>query len=204
MEIKKQKDSEEVPIFIEGETICLIPHNSEYINLYVKWNNDPKVRKYARSIFPIRVEDAKKWFESSERGIPDYIGFVIWHKKDKKPIGTIGLGPVNWVDGWANLGALIGEPKYWNKNIVTEAAELVIEYAFNELNLFKLQACAAIENIGSWTVAEKLGFLFEGIGKNDMYVDGKYLDEKRYCLFREDWLNSRKLKQNRKMDLTSD
>ena len=193
MEEKEAKEGKEVPVFIEGETISLIPHNSEYIDLYIKWFNDPKVRKYAREIIPIRVEDAKKWFEESERGVPNYIGFVIWHKKDKKPIGTIGLGLINWVDGWANLGASIGEPAYWNKNITTEAAELIIEYAFNELNLSKLQACAAVENIGSWSVAEKLGFIFEGIGKQDMYVDGKYLDEKRYCLLKEDWYNSRKL-----------
>jgi ribosomal-protein-alanine N-acetyltransferase len=190
----EEKAGNEVPVFIDGDTISLIPHNSKYINLYVKWANDPKVRKYARGIIPIRVDDAKKWFEESQRGVPEYIGFVIWHKKDKKPIGTIGLGMINWVDGWANLGASIGEPTYWNKNITTEAVELIIEYAFNELNLNKLQACAAVENIGSWSVAEKLGFKFEGKSEQDMYVDGIYLDEKRYCLLREDWLKVKTLK----------
>ncbi|MFX0022253.1 MAG: GNAT family N-acetyltransferase [Candidatus Hermodarchaeota archaeon] len=191
----EEKEGIEVPIFIDGDTISLIPHNSKYVNLYIKWFNDPKVRKYAREIIPIRVDDAKKWFEESERGVPDYVGFVIWHKKDKKPIGTIGLGMINWVDGWANLGASIGESAYWNKNLTTEAAKLVIEYAFNELNLNKLQACAAIENIGSWSVAEKLGFEFEGFGKKDMYVDGIYLDEKRYGLLKEDWLKAKKMKK---------
>ncbi|MFX0005980.1 MAG: GNAT family N-acetyltransferase [Candidatus Hermodarchaeota archaeon] len=191
---RNEKEGIEVPTFIEGETISLIPHNSEYINLYVKWFNDPKVRIYSRNLLPIRIDDAKKWFEENQRGVPEYIGFVIWHKKDKKPIGTIELGMINWVDGWANLGATVGEPAYWNKNVTTEAANLVIEYAFNELNLNKLQACAAIENIGSWSVAEKLGFEFEGFGKNDMYVDGKYLDEKRYGLLKVDWLKAKNLK----------
>ena len=192
MKEKEEKEGKEVPVFIEGETIYFIPHNSEYINLYVKWFNDPKVRKYAREIVPIRVDDAKKWFEESERGTPNYIGFVIWHKKDMKPIGVIGLGLIDWVNGWANVGLSIGEPAYWNKNIATEATELLIEYAFNELNLNKVRGGAAVENVGSWSVAKKLGFKFEGIGKQEMYVDGKYLDEKRYCLLREDWLNSKK------------
>jgi len=188
----EEKENKEVPVFIEGETICLIPHSSDYINLYVKWNNDPKVRKYARSIFPIRVEDAKKWFESSERGIPDYIGFVIWHKKDRKPIGQVGLAWIDWVDGWANAFAYIGEPEYWSQGITTEATELLIEFAFNELNLNKLQGGAAIENIGSWSIAEKIGFKFEGIRKHEMYVGGNYLDVKTYRLSKEEWSNSKK------------
>jgi len=191
---KKEKEKKEVSVFIEGETINFIPHNSEYINLYIKWINNPKVRKYARDIIPIGVHDAKIWFEPRERGMPNFIGFVIWHKKDKKPIGTAEVSLIDWVNGWANVGISIGEPAYWNKSIATEATEMIIEYAFNELNLNKLQGCAAIENIGSWSVAEKLGFVFEGIGKHNMYVDGKYLDEKRYCLLKEDWLKSKNLK----------
>ncbi|MFX1387670.1 MAG: GNAT family N-acetyltransferase [Promethearchaeota archaeon] len=187
-----EKEGKEVPVFIEGESICFLPHNSEYINLYVKWINDPKVRKYAREIVPARVDDAKKWFEPSERGMPDFIGFVIWHKKDKKPIGTAELSLINWVNGWANVGILIGEPAYWGKNIATEATKMLVEYAFNELNLNKLQGGAAVENIGSWSVAEKIGFVIEGIQKHEMYVDGKYVDEKTYRLLKDDWLNSKK------------
>ncbi len=190
----KEKEDKEVPIFIEGENICFIPYNSEYINLYVRWANDHKVRKYARTILPVITEEIKKWFESPEKGIPNFIGFVIWHKKDKKPIGSAEISLIDWVNSWANLGIAIGEPAYWNKNIATEATELLIEYAFNELNLNKLRGCAAIENIGSWSVAEKLGFIFEGLGKHEMYVDGNYLDEKIYCLLREDWLNFKNLK----------
>lgn len=192
MREKEEKEGKEVPVFIEGETICFIPHNSEYIKLYVKWINNPKVRKYARDIIPNSVDDAKRWFEPSERGIPDYIGFVIWHKKDKKPIGIIELSLIDWINGWANVGISIGEPAYWNKNIATESTELLIQYAFNELNLNKLQAGTAIENIGSWNVAEKIGFLIEGIKKHEMYVDGKYVDEKTYGLLKEDWVNSKK------------
>lgn len=193
----KENEEKDVPVFIEGDTISFIPHNSEYINLYVKWINNPKVRKYAREIVPIRVDDAKKWFEESERGTPDYIGFLIWHKKDKKPIGIIGLGLIDWINGWANVGLSIGEFAYWNKGIATETTKLIIEYAFNELNLNKLQGCAAVENIGSWSVAEKLGFKFEGIGKQEMYVDGIYLDEKKYGLLKEDWLKAKNLKNKK-------
>ncbi|MFX1325275.1 MAG: GNAT family N-acetyltransferase, partial [Promethearchaeota archaeon] len=73
-----------------------------------------------------------------------------------------------------------------------EATKLLLDYAFTELNLNKIHGGVIIENTGSWSVAEKLGFTFEGIEREAMYVDGKYLDNKIYCIFKDDWLKKRK------------
>ncbi|MHA2130715.1 MAG: GNAT family N-acetyltransferase, partial [Promethearchaeota archaeon] len=160
---------------------------SNHADLYVKWKNDPIVRKYARNVIPQTLDEQKKRFERKPVRVPDHISFEIWHKIDKKPIGMIGLGHIDWVNGWANGYAQIGEKDYWNKNIATEATKLLIEYAFNELNLHKIHGGVAIENIGSWSVAEKLGFTLEGIERDEFYVDGKYIDNKTYCILKEDW-----------------
>ncbi|NVM35622.1 MAG: GNAT family N-acetyltransferase [Candidatus Lokiarchaeota archaeon] len=185
-------EQKEVPIFIDGENICFLPQSSDHIDLYVKWLNDPKVRKYSRNIIPVRVENAKRWFEPRERGMTNFLALEIWHKKDKKPIGNIFLTDIDWVNGWANVGLTIGEPDYWNKNIATEATELILEYAFTELNLHKLHGGVIFDNIGSWTVAEKTGFSLEGIQKHEFFVDGEFLDVKKYCILKEDWLGRKK------------
>ena len=191
---KEKSTDEDVPEvfpFITGKTIDLCSLNSKNAKLYAKWSNDPKVRAFARWETPIRVEDIKKMFEPQEGRVPNFIVFEIWHKKDKKPLGQCGLGRINWVHGWANAFLFIGEPEYWNKNIATEATEMLVEYAFNELNLNKLQIGAAVENIGSWSVAEKVGCKFEGIQKADMYVNGKYHDGKTYRILKEEWKNKK-------------
>ena len=140
------------------------------------------------------IDEQKKRFESRREGLSEHISLDVWHKKDKKPIGNIGLNHIDWVNGWANAFLQIGEPDYWNKDIGTEATDLLMEYAFNELNLNKIQGGVAIDNIGSWSVAGKIGFELEGIRKHEMYIDGKYVDVKIFRLLKEDWLKSRELK----------
>lgn len=178
--------------FVEGETVDLCVLNSKHADFYAKWKNDPLVRKYSRNIIPRTLDEQKKKNKSPQNKFTEFISFEIWHKKDKKPIGRIGLGHIDWVNGWANVYIWIGEKEYWGKNIATEATELLIDYAFKELNLHKLHGGVIIDNVGSWSVAEKLGFVLEGIEKEAMYVDGKYLDNKTFRLLKEDWVKRKK------------
>ncbi|MHA1413699.1 MAG: GNAT family N-acetyltransferase, partial [Promethearchaeota archaeon] len=67
------------------------------------------------------------------------------------------------------------------------ATKLLLQYAFEELNLNKVSGSVAEANIGSWTVAEKVGFKFEGISRDEFYVDGKYINVKKYCYLKRDW-----------------
>jgi ribosomal-protein-alanine N-acetyltransferase len=184
-------ENKEVPVFIEGKIISFTPQCSENVELYSKWMNNPKVRRYARWEMPRTVEDIKRWFEPREGRVQRFVGFEMWHNKDNKPIGQCGLAMIDWINGWANAWLYIGEPDYWNKNIATEATEMLVEYAFGELNLHKLQGGAAVENVGSWSVAEKIGFKYNGIVKDEMFVDGKYRSVKTYGILKEDWLKQK-------------
>ena len=188
---EEMEDIDHFP-FIEGKIIDLCARNPKHVELYAKWKNDPDVRRYSRNVMPRTLDEQKKSSERRQERTPEHINFEIWHKKDKKPLGIIGLGWIDWVNGWANAFILVGEKEYWNKNIATEATELLIEYAFNELNLNKLHGGVAVKNIGSWSVAEKLGFVLEGIGREEMYVDGEYLDNKIFRLLKDDWITRKK------------
>ncbi len=194
-ETNKDEIVEPTP-FIKGELINLCPKNSKLAKTYMRWKNNPRVRKYARNVIPRTLEHEKKRREESPGPgrFRTHISLDIWHKEDNKLIGEIGLGHINWIHGWANAYAQIGEIEYWNKNIATEATELLVEYAFNELNLNKIHGGVAVKNVGSWSVAEKIGFKLEGIQKDEFYIDGEYIDTKTYCLLKEDWLKKKKEK----------
>jgi len=186
-------EHEEVRTFISGKNIDLLPgENLEHVNLYAKWDNDQVTRHYARNIFPIMPEAFKKWIEEEKTGTPSELHFEIYHKADKKIIGYVGFNHINWADRYTNIGMIIGEPEYRGKDLGTEAAALIIEYGFNELNMFKI-GCGMFEvNVGSWKVAEKLGMRRELVYKEQVWVDGKYIDEYEYCIFHDEWKEKRK------------
>jgi len=88
----KEEEDDDVFPFIEGETIDLVAGNSKWANLSCKWRNDPKVRHYARNIWPQTLEEVKKRFEPlPDKQMRDSIKFTIYHKQSKRPIGRIGF-----------------------------------------------------------------------------------------------------------------
>ena len=193
---EKKEDKEkkiEVFPFIKGDTIDLVAQNSKWAELICKWRNNPKVRQYSRNMWPRRLDDVKKRFETvPDRHTRDNVGFIIYHKRDKCPIGDIGLNRIDWVSRHANIFAMIGEPEYWGKGIVGEAAQLVLKYAFTELNLHKVKAGVFTPNDRSLRAAEKLGLNKEAVVKEAIYVDGKYHDIHKWGLTKEEWLKENK------------
>ena len=67
--------------------IDLLPLNSEYESLYVKWENPPEVRVYARNAIFITIEEMKKDLEPQKGELKNDIVFEVFHKEDKKIIG---------------------------------------------------------------------------------------------------------------------
>ena len=182
-----EKEDEVFP-FIEGGTIDLVARNSKWANLLCKWMNNPKVRHYSRNIWPLTLEQVKKWSEPlPDSQTREFIVFTVYHKEAKQPIGSIGFSRINWVSRNANIFLTIGESEYWGKGIAGEASKLLINYGFTELNLHKIFAGVFTPNKRSLRAAEKLGFEEEGVLKEEMYVDGQYHDIHKFALFKRDW-----------------
>ena len=86
-------------------------------------------------------------------------------------------------DWGCEIGAAINR-KYWDQGIATHASELVIEYAFNILNLGRIQADVLTSNIRSIRVLEKLGFEREGTLRGYRIIDEVRRDGYVYGLLR--------------------
>ena len=98
-------------------------------------------------------------------------------------IGQINLGGVIY---GALRGAHIGywiDKNYANKGFMSQAVNMVTDFAFNELELHRIEINIRPENEPSIRVAEKCGYLYEGLRPRYLHIDGAWRDH--HCFVRE-------------------
>ncbi|HTW20617.1 MAG TPA: GNAT family N-acetyltransferase [Mycobacteriales bacterium] len=86
----------------------------------------------------------------------------------------------------ASLGYCLDEPA-WGQGFATEAARALLQWAFDTLDLNRVQAETDTRNLASARVLEKLGFVREGTLREDCIVSGEVSDSWVFGLLRRDW-----------------
>lgn len=81
----------------------------------------------------------------------------------------------------AEIGYWIGEP-YWGKGYATETVRLLLNFAFEALNLLRVYTNIYEYNTGSMKVLEKVGFEKEAVIKSSVIKEGKIIDEHLYSI----------------------
>ena len=85
----------------------------------------------------------------------------------------------------ATLHIMIGEANEYNKGIGTYAVKEMIQHAFNNLNLRRIELEVLSENTRARHVYEKVGFLHEGTKKKAVYKNGEFVDMEMYAIIKE-------------------
>jgi ribosomal-protein-alanine N-acetyltransferase len=89
----------------------------------------------------------------------------------------------------ASLGYCLDDAA-WGQGYATEAAGALLRWAFDTLDLNRVQAETDTRNAASARVLEKLGFVREGTLREDCIVNGDVSDSWVYGLIRRQWLPS--------------
>lgn len=105
---------------------------------------------------------------------------------DRVFIGWCSLSKWNPSYRSARLGYCL-DCAAWGKGFATEAAGALLKWAFDTLDLNRVQAETDTRNIASSRVLEKLGFVREGTLREDCIVDGEVSDSWVYGLLRREW-----------------
>jgi len=93
-------------------------------------------------------------------------------------VGAIELHRVGTYNR-AELGYWIGTD-YWNRGYCTEAATAILDYGFNVLWCHKISGGHFVGNPASGRVMEKIGMALEGVLRDEVLKDGKYVSVVRY------------------------
>lgn len=173
-------------VFLKGKKTVLRPFRESDIPLITKWMNDPEVTQFIRSYLPITEPEERTWFADLSKRKPYDI--VLGIEVEGKLIGTMGIHGIKWADRTATTGALIGEKEYWGKGYGTDAKMVLLNYAFNTLNLRKLCSSVIAFNTRSLRYSLHCGYTIEGRKKKQIFRHGRYYDEIMLGLFKNDWL----------------
>ena len=173
-------------VFLKGKRTSLRPLAEGDIPLFLKWVNDPEVRRFITRIFPATEGDEHEWLERLRKK-PD-TDIVLMIEVKGRPIGTIGIHGIDWKNRIATTGALIGEKEYWNKGYGTDAKMALLDYAFNTLNLRKIMSRVKAFNRRSLAYSLHCGYAVEGRLRRQHFEGGKYYDEFVLGLFKNQWL----------------
>ncbi len=120
------------------EFINLTP---DWIDYYLKWFNDEKVRRFLWPSTPRQRDKIKHWLTKVAFS-PKYRYFGI--KVDGYPVGHTGM-TINFRRLEAKIGVVIGEPSYWGQGIATLCAAHLIKEG-KKLRLRTLKARVVKEN----------------------------------------------------------
>ena len=109
------------------------------------------------------------------------IRLYVMRKEDNVFLGSTGLHRMNWEAGRFEIGYWM-DARYTKQGYMTEAVELLTYFAFNELKANRVEIRCDTRNLDSRRIPEKLGYILEGILRNDNYDStGSFLRDT--CIF---------------------
>jgi RimJ/RimL family protein N-acetyltransferase len=106
---------------------------------------------------------------------------------DDTLIGFVVLFNIKWSNQSAELAIGIGVSEYRNKGYGSDGLRLILNYAFNELNLYRVGLTVIAYNIGAIRAYERVGFVREGVQRRAIQRNGTRLDLICYSVLRDEW-----------------
>jgi len=156
-----------------------------------KWSRDSEYMRLGTSD-PARtysVKSTTEWFDKEqEKELPSYFPFAIRLLEDDRLIGDIGLGGIQWTHGNAFVGIGLGDRAYWGKGYGTDAMQVILRYAFKELNLHRVSLDVFEYNPRAIRSYEKAGFVHEGRMRRMLNREGQRWDMVFMGILREEWM----------------
>ncbi|TQR16346.1 GNAT family N-acetyltransferase [Psychrobacillus vulpis] len=126
---------------------------------------------YTEEYQKIRLQQALKKTDEGQ-----LYAFGIFLNTTDKLIGDISLTQIARGDLQSCYTGFTLDKEFNGKGYTTEALQLVVDFAFTELKLHRIEAGAMPDNIASIRVLEKVGFKKEGIAKENLKINGKWTD----------------------------
>lgn len=113
--------------------------------------------------------------------------FVIWFKGSFA--GLIGFKDTDFLNYKTEIGYWLIE-RMTGKGIALRSTQKMINIAFRNLNMNRIQIRCGIGNHKSSAIPRKLGFSLEGVERDGERHSGKYINLEVFSLLRKEWIQT--------------
>lgn len=174
---------------LNGRTVRLTALSGADTETITRWQQDNEYLRLldAKPAYPKNELQMSEWMREGQRGRDTFL-FGIRLQATDSLIGFVEIGEILWTHrvGWLAIG--IGERDLRGQGYGREALTLALDFAFRELNLYRIQLTVFGYNEPAIALYERLGFQREGTFREFMERDGDRYDMLLYGILRHEWV----------------
>ena len=154
------------------------------------WRNNPEFRKNFREFRELSDRDQIKWIEYLEKTPKINFMFSVIDLSSNKLIGACGLLYTDWIAKFSDFSFYIGDNnEYCQGERSKEAVSLLLDYAFNSLNLNKVwMELYEFDEMKINFFTKILGFKIDGKLRENCYNEGKYFDSFIISILKKEYI----------------
>jgi RimJ/RimL family protein N-acetyltransferase len=174
---------------LQGPRVWLTAVTVDDLPTIARWHQDAGFARLfeANPAAPKTVGALEPWLEGYNRSNTGYLFGVRLLDRDEL-LGFIELDSILWPHRHSWLSIAIGDAANQGQGYGAEALGLALQFAFDELNLHRVQLTVFSYNQRAIALYEKLGFRREGTFREHIQRDGARYDMYLYGLLRPEWL----------------
>jgi len=176
---------------LQGSRVRLAALTADDLPEIARWHSDAGFARMfdTRPSAPRMAGTLDSWLEDYSRSTNGFL-FAIRPLGGDELLGYTELEGIQWPHEHAWLSIAIGDPARQGQGYGTEAIGLALQFAFQELNLHRVQLTVFSYNQRAIALYEKLGFRREGTYREHIQRDGARYDMYLYGMLRPEWLAS--------------
>lgn len=174
---------------IKGKLVGLRALEKDDLPLLRDWRNITAFRRNFREFRELNMTNQENWFSKVNASPNDFM-FMIERLEDKLPLGACGLLYTNWIIRSADFSFYIGNEEAYidSKGYADEAADVLIKYGFDNLNLNKIwMELYEFDKMKISFFTEKFGFKQDALLRENCFEDGRYWNSLIISLIRSDF-----------------
>ncbi|GGC97354.1 N-acetyltransferase [Thalassobacillus devorans] len=173
---------------LQGKRVRLTQVTKDDLEAIADWYHNSHFSRMfdALPAAPRTMDQLESWLNESNESNNQYT-FAIRNESNEF-VGYVELESILWIhrNGWVSIA--IGDEEHQGKGYGMEAMQLLIDFAFYECNLHRLQLTVFSYNLPAISMYEKLGFQKEGTHREFLLRDGQAFDMHLYGLLDHEWI----------------